>query len=77
MQKYLWHEKYILGEWDSCKWEFGGTELFKGDSIKEFIFKFISTIIASPNVAYQAIRENTRVVWQVFGNVERDTWVYY
>lgn len=71
-----WHEKYILGEWDSCKWEFGGTELFQDESIKAFVPKFLSTIFASPNAAYQSIRENTRVVWQVFGNVEWDTWVY-
>lgn len=71
-----WHKNYILGEWDSCKWEFGGTELFQDKSIKEFVPKFLTTIIASPDAAYQSIRENTRVVWQVFGNVEWDTWVY-
>lgn len=71
-----WHKNYILGEWDSCKWEFGGTELFQNESIKEFVSKFFTTIIASPDAAYQSIRENTRVVWQVIGNVEWDTWVY-
>lgn len=71
-----WHKNYIIGEWDSCKWEFGGTELFEDKSITEFITKFLRTIIASPNAAYQSIRENTRVVWQVFGKVEWDTCVY-
>lgn len=69
-------EHYVLGEWDSCKWEFGGIELFQDMSLKEFIPLFCKAIIADPNAAYQSIRENTRVVWQVFGNVEWDTWVY-
>lgn len=71
-----WREHYVLGEWDSCKWEFGGIELFKDNSIKEFIPLFFKAVIAAPEAAYQAVRENTRVVWQVFGNAEWDTWVY-
>lgn len=71
-----WLAHYVLGEWDSCKWEFGGIELFQDDSLTEFASLFVKAVIADPDAAYQAIRENTRVVWQIFGNVEWDTWVY-
>ena len=71
-----WKEKYILGEWDSCKWEFGGIDLFKEQSIKTFIKLFIESVIAAPDAVYKSVRENTRVVWQVVGNAEWNTWVY-
>ena len=75
-EKTVWEEKYILGEWDSCKWDFGGTELFKEMSLKQFGKLTFSSICASPDMAYQSVRENTRVVWQVLGNAEWITWVY-
>ena len=71
-----WKANYVLGEWDSCKWEFGGIDLFQGEGIEKFIKLTIASIFASPETAYDSIRENTRVVWQIFGNVEWDTWVY-
>ncbi len=71
-----WNEKYELGEWDSCKWDFGGIDLFQGESIEKFIRLTLSTLISAPEAAYQSIRENTRVVWQILGFAEWDTWVY-
>lgn len=71
-----WNDKYILGEWDSCKWEFGGIDLFKDQSITIFIKLFIESVKASPDAVYKSIRENTRIVWQVIGFAFWDTWVY-
>lgn len=71
-----WEEKYILGEWDSCKWDFGGIELFQGESLEKIIRLAFSSMCASPETAYQSVRENTRVVWQVLGTTEWITWVY-
>lgn len=71
-----WKRNYIIGEWDSCKWEFGGTELLKEESLDEIIKLTLKTVIACPETSYLSIRENTRVVWQVIGYSEWDTWVY-
>lgn len=71
-----WKDKYILGEWDSCKWDFGGIELFEGKPLSEFFRLAWLSACASPDYAYQSIRENTRVVWQVLGFAEWNTWVY-
>ena len=71
-----WEEKYELGEWDSCKWDFGGTLLFEGESLSKFVKLTAETIYSSPETAYESFRENTRVVWQVLGLSEWDTWVY-
>lgn len=71
-----WNKYYELGEWDSCKWEFGGIELFQGESLKKFARLTLLSLKASPETAYQSFRENTRVVWQIFGAAEWDTWVY-
>lgn len=71
-----WNKRYILGEWDSCKWEFGGIELFKDESLRNILKLTLLSIASAPNTAYQSIRENTRVVWQVFGFAYWDTWVY-
>lgn len=62
-----WEEKYRLGEWDSCKWDFGGEHLFEDESLIKFIKLTAETFCSLPEAAYQSIRENTRVVWQVFG----------
>ena len=71
-----WEEKYELGEWDSCKWDFGGTLLFEGESLSKFVKLTAETIYSLPEAAYESFRENTRVVWQVLGFSEWDTWVY-
>lgn len=71
-----WKEKYVLGEWDSCKWEFGGTELFQNESLIKIMKLALSTTLSNPNAAYQSLKENTRVVWQVLGPVQWETWVY-
>ncbi|MDY4607671.1 MAG: DUF6020 family protein [Eubacterium sp.] len=71
-----WKENYVLGEWDSCKWNFGGTDLFKDEPLSKFVKMTISTTVASPETTYQSLRENTRVVWQIFGYSNWDTWVY-
>lgn len=71
-----WKNLYILGEWDSCKWDFGGTELLQGVSLFDISKLTWHSICASPESAYKSVRENTRVVWQVIGPVEWKTWVY-
>ena len=76
MQKYLLHEKYILGEWDSCKWVFGGIELLKEEKLTDIISLSIKTFIKCPNAIYSSVRENTRVIWQVIGKSEWTTWIY-
>lgn len=71
-----WKKFYYLGEWDSCKWEFGGTELFKGEKISTILNPTLKTIKKCPGSAYRSLRENTRVVWQVLGENEWKTNVY-
>lgn len=71
-----WRSHYVLGEWDSCKWDFGGGDLFRGASLADIIRLSLDSIEASPESAYQSLRENTRVVWQLAGDVEWVTWVY-
>lgn len=71
-----WESKYLLGEWDSCKWDFGGIYLLQDDSLIDVLELTFASISASPELAYQSIRENTRVVWQVVGAANWDTWVY-
>lgn len=71
-----WEESYVLGEWDSCKWNFGGVDLFKDEHLSKFVRTTLSTAIASPETTYQSLRENTGVVWQIFGCSKWDTWVY-
>ena len=63
-----WREYYITGEWDSCKWEFGGTELLQDAHLKDILTKAVETIIACPKTSYESIRENTRIFWQVIGD---------
>lgn len=62
---------YIIGEWDSCKWEFGGIDLLKGEKIETVLKLTWETIKKCPESAYQSFRENTRVIWQVF---EKPVW---
>lgn len=71
-----WEKNYVLGEWDSCKWEFGGTELLKDCSIKELLDLTCKVISCNPQAAYESIRENTRLCWQVAGYQEWETWIY-
>lgn len=62
-----WHEYYITGEWDSCKWEFGGTELLQDAHLSDILSMTAETILACPQTSYESIRENTRIFWQVIG----------
>lgn len=63
-----WREYYITGEWDSCKWEFGGIELLQDAHLSDILTKAAETIIACPQASYESIRENTRIFWQVIGD---------
>lgn len=71
-----WEEHYIVGEWDSCKWVFGGIELLKEEKLTDIISLSIKTFIKCPNAIYSSVRENTRVIWQVIGKSEWTTWIY-
>lgn len=71
-----WEYHYITGEWDSCKWEFGGTELLKDESLENILSLFFKTMIKCPDAVYASVSENTRVVWQVFGYTDWKTWIY-
>ena len=71
-----WEDLYITGEWDSCKWDFGGTELFEKESLWKILQLFNMTVVACPDEAYDSIRNNTRMVWQIEGEVYWDPWVY-
>lgn len=71
-----WKENYVIGEWDSCKWEFGGIELFEKESLTKIIRLAIKTIVACPEKSYQAFRENTRLIWQIIGYSDWNPWIY-
>lgn len=71
-----WQRLYLVGEWDSCKWEFGGIELLKNDSLLEVIGLTYKTVISCPQTSYESIRENTRMVWQIVGPSYWSPWVY-
>ena len=71
-----WQSRYIIGEWDSCKWEFGGIDLLKGEKLNDILRMTKETIINSPKTSFQAFKEATRVVWQVVGKANWNTWVY-
>ncbi len=71
-----WEACYYVGEWDSCKWEFGGTELLQDADLNQILSYTWKTLIACPQTSYQSIRENTRVVWQVVGYSYWNTWIY-
>lgn len=61
-----WKENYNTGEWDSCKWLFGGISLLKDCTISEIQDYTISTIQNCPQACYESFRENTRMVWSLF-----------
>ena len=61
-----WKENHIVGEWDACKWEFGGTELLKDTTGFELLNYTIETIRECPQACYEAFRESTRIVWTLF-----------
>ncbi len=58
-----WIAHYYPGEWDSCKWEFGGTELLRNRSIGEVLRYAWETVLHCPQAAYTSARLNTRIVW--------------
>ena len=59
-----WKNHYITGEWDSCKWEFGGASLLADVSPGKILEYTLLTIRSCPESAYHSIRENTRIVWE-------------
>lgn len=61
-----WKQHYVLGEWDSCKWEFGGIELLKNCKITELLYYTAVTIYNCPQACYESFKENTRMVWAPF-----------
>ena len=71
-----WKEYYVVGEWDSCKWKFGGTDLLKNESLPTIMEYATKTFVSSPETVYQSVRNNMRVVWQIAGPVYWDTDVY-
>jgi len=71
-----WQRLYFVGEWDSCKWELGGIELLKDDSLLDVIGLTYKTVISCPQAAYESIRENMRMVWQIIGPSYWSPWVY-
>lgn len=71
-----WEEHYVVGEWDSCKWEFGGAVLLKQMTGRDLIDYTLKTIWNSPLTSYQSFRENTRIVWQILGRADWSPWVY-
>jgi hypothetical protein len=71
-----WNNCYNMGEWDSCKWEFGGIDLLKDESLPKILGLFVETVKKCPEAVYDSFRENTRVVWQIIGYNEWNTWIY-
>jgi hypothetical protein len=68
-----WEYYYYIGEWDSCKWEFGDGDLLKDESITNILHYTLETAISCPKTTYQSIRENTRIVWEAV--VTNPDWV--
>lgn len=60
---------YVCGEWDSCKWDLGGTELLSNVSIKTIICLTIKTIFSCPHASFEAMKEATRMMWQIGGEI--------
>ena len=71
-----WVTHHIPGEWDSCKWEFGGISLLEDESLGHIINMAAKTGVSCPEASYEAVKESTRVVWQIVGHSDWNTWVY-
>ena len=71
-----WVTHHIPGEWDSCKWEFGGINLLEDESLMHILNLAAKTTVSCPETSYEAIKESTRVVWQIVGYSDWNTWVY-
>lgn len=71
-----WNKLYVIGEWDSCKWDFGGIELLQGEKISTITSMFFETCRSCPQEVFQSIRENTRIVWQLIGRIDWVPWIY-
>ena len=69
-------ELYIVGEWDSCRWNMGGTELLREESLSKIIKLTIMTIYYCPQSSFESLKENTRIVWQILGDSDWEPWVY-
>lgn len=67
---------YILGEWDSCRWDFGGAELLQDEDFIKIVKYAVMTAINCPQSVYESVKENTSIVWQVVGDVDWEPWVY-
>lgn len=71
-----WNKLYVVGEWDSCKWDFGGIDLLKGEKLSTITSMFFETCISCPQEVFQSLRENTRIVWQLIGRIDWVPWIY-
>ncbi len=72
----VWTDVYVAGEWDSVKWEIGGTELFREESIGRIIKLSLKTIAECPMASLQSLLWNTRIIWQTVGKVKWNSQVY-
>lgn len=66
----MWRKKYVLGEWDSCRWFFGGEDLLKEYNLVDIIRYTTESIINCPQACYSSFRENTRMVWSIYNAKE-------
>ena len=74
--KDTWSDMYYLGEWDSCRWDVDGDEIIKDLGALNVWKLFIKTARACPETTYYSIAENTRIVWQLVGEVYWNPYVY-
>ena len=68
-----WQKHYITGEWDSCKWVFGGIGLLQNESPAKILSLTYKTIITCPQYSYESFRMNTRIVWNPL--ITDNSWV--
>lgn len=62
-----WKQNYYTGEWDSVKWNFGGTELLKDIDAKTLIKYTFKSILRAPKSAFSSFSCNTRVLTALVG----------
>lgn len=59
-----WEEHYLVGEWDSCKWVFGGTTVLQGVPLSDVLQYTAETVAACPWASYESVKLNTQIVWE-------------
>lgn len=63
-----WREYYVCGEWDSMRWEFGGSRLLQNEKLSKILKLTLKSVVRNPDLAFESFSENTRVIFQVVGN---------